>query len=198
MIRLPSSPALAGASRRAAAALLAALGLCGPVLAQEEPAQVKRTTELREAPGDASRSLAALPAEAAVTRLGERQGPWVRVRTAANATGWVHLFDIGTPTGSTGNAASGALRSVAGFFSKPAAQRSTTPTATLGIRGLGAEDLAQAQPDPAAVGRMEALRANEAQARQYARAAALTTVPVEPLPAPVRPTSVHTPAASPQ
>ncbi|RYY66411.1 MAG: hypothetical protein EOO24_54070, partial [Comamonadaceae bacterium] len=51
-------------------ALALAAGLPPAAQAQEEPAVVKRATELREAPGDAGRSLAALPADSTLTRLG--------------------------------------------------------------------------------------------------------------------------------
>ena len=48
---------------------------------------------------------------------------------------------LGAPTGSAPSAASGVLRSVTGLF-RPAAP-ATVSTSTLGIRGLGAEDLRQ-------------------------------------------------------
>jgi len=159
----------------------------------DEAAMTKRATELREAPGESARSLGALPAQAPVTRLTQRQGPWIQVKTAAGATGWVHLFDVGPATGagsagasSTGGGAAGALRSVTSFFTKPSQQRATTSTSTIGIRGLGAGDLAQAQPDTAAVARMEALRQDETQARRFARTASLAAATVEALPAPAR------------
>jgi hypothetical protein len=158
--------------------------------AQDESALVKRSTELREAPGETGRSLASLPAETALTRLGDRQGPWIRVRTAAGATGWVHLFDVGPASrgaaAPTSGGAAGALRGVTSFFTKPSEQRSATATSTIGIRGLDAQDIAQAQPDTGAVTRMETLRVAEPQARQFARDASLKTASVEPLPTPSR------------
>lgn len=166
------------------AAVLAASALPGLALAEEEAAVVKRGSELRETPGDGGRVLAPLPAETPVTRTGERQGAWVRVRTTAGAAGWVHLFDVGPASGSGSGAMAGAFRSVTSLFSKPAAQRTTTSTSTIGIRGLGAEDLAQAQPDVQAVSRMEALRQSDNDARQFARRAQLAAVRVEPLPDP--------------
>ena len=181
------------ASRRHAAALAACVALAlaavpALVHAQEEAAVVKRASELREAPGDTGRVLQPLPAATALTRTGERQGPWVHVRTAAGTAGWVHLFDIGPATGggtaSGGNVLSGALRGVQGLFAKPADRPLTTATSTIGIRGLGAEDIANAQPDPAAVARMEALRVSDADARGFAQTAAWQPVPVDPLPAP--------------
>jgi hypothetical protein len=158
--------------------------------AQDESALVKRSTELREAPGETGRSLASLPAETALTRLGDRQGPWIRVRTAAGATGWVHLFDVGPASrgaaAPTSGGAAGALRGVTSFFTKPSEQRSATATSTIGIRGLDAQDIAQAQPDTGAVTRMETLRVAEPQARQFARDASLKTASVDPLPTPSR------------
>jgi hypothetical protein len=160
--------------------------LAGSAWAQEA-AVTRRATELRETPGDGGRSIAALPAQAAVTRTEQRQGPWVQVRTANGASGWVHLFDLG-PAGTSAAADSGnslvggALRGVGSLFgggSKPA-----TTSTTAGIRGLGAEDLAQSQPDPAAVKRMEALRQGDGDVRSFAERAAWRPAAVDPLPAP--------------
>lgn len=171
--------------RRLAGAALLALLPALPALAQEA-AVTKRATELRERPGDTGRSLAPLPAQAAVTRLAERQGPWVQVRTAAGATGWVHLFDIGPADGASrgsGGLVGGALRGVTGLFSRP---EPVSRGSTAGIRGLGAEDLAQSQPNLGAVTQMEALRQSEAEARAFAGSAALQPVAVEPLAPPRR------------
>jgi hypothetical protein len=172
------------------------LALLLPSARAQEAALTRRATELRDAPADSGRSLAALPAQAAVTRTSERKGPWVQVRTAEGATGWVHLFDLG-PASAGGSAASGgdlvggALRGVTSLFGGRASTQAAT---TSGIRGLGAEDLAQAQPDAAAVTQMERLRQSEAEARSFAARAAWTPAAVEPLPAPARAAS---PAAGP-
>lgn len=173
---------------------LAATLMLSPALAQSgEPAATRRATELREAPGDGGRSLASLPAQSPLTRLTERQGPWVRVRTEAGATGWLHLFDVG-PAGAGGNAAAGALRGITSLFGKSGPATMTVPTSTIGVRGLSAEELAQAQPNPAAVTRVEALRQSEGQARAFASAAAIRAVAVEPLAPPARPPAAGVPA----
>src|SRR5687768_16635734 len=141
---------------RALCVLALAAGLAPAAFAQEA-AVTRRATELRDAPGDKGKSIAALPAQAAVTRTSERQGPWVQVRTDAGATGWVHLFDIG-PAGTAkegGSTAGNALRGVTGLFG---GSRQTQTGSTAGIRGLDAQDLANAQPNPGAVTQMEALR----------------------------------------
>jgi len=160
----------------------------GAGLAQTDAGVLRRPAELRESPAETARSLAALPAQSLVNRLGERQGSWIQVRTPAGLTGWVHLFDVGapgTPGAQTGSSATGgALRGLASLFSKSSSGSAgtTVATTTVGIRGLSAEDIANAQPNPVAVRDMEALRQSESQAREFASSAALNPRSVEPLP----------------
>ena len=157
---------------------------------QSDTITIKRATELREAPGENARSLAPLPVQTQVTRLMARQGPWIEVRTVQGATGWIHMFDAGTaPPAQGGNAATGALRGIADFFGRGGAQASTrvTGTSTIGIRGLGAEDIANAQPNLAAVAQVEGMRLNAEQARLFGASAALTQQNVAELPAPAPP-----------
>lgn len=177
--------------RRLGIAIAAALALAVPAAMAQggEPAMTKRATDVRETPADNGRSLASLPAQTAVTRLGDRRGPWIQVRTESGQTGWLHLFDIGPAAGAAKAQAGGdsgganVLRNVGGLFSRGPA---TTATSASGVRGLSAQDIANAQPNPAAVGQMEALRQTEDDARAFAGAAALAAVAVEPLPAPAR------------
>ena len=177
-----------------------ALIVSAAAFAQTEAVLIKRAAQLRDAPGESSRSVANLPLQTAVTRLGDRQGPWIKVRTADGTQGWVHMFDItSASTAPSGNAGTSALRSITGFFNKGSAQAnaSSLPTSTVGIRGLGAEDLANSQPNMAAVAQAGATRADETQARQFANAASLVSRNVNPLPvpaAPARTTSPGTPA----
>ena len=159
--------------------------------AQGDPGILRRAAELRESPAPNAASLAALPAQASVTRLAGRQGAWIQVRTAADVTGWVHLFDVGSPGSPTtapaqGGAPSGsnALRGLTSLLSGGASGGTTVPTTTVGIRGLGGEDVAQAQPNAEAVAQMEALRQSEAQARAFASGATLVSQTVTPLPSP--------------
>ncbi len=175
------------------------LGFCAMLLAssvahaQSEPVLLKRPAELREAPGESSRSLAALAERTALTRSGARQGAWIQVRTEQGATGWVHMFDVGSSSGAApSGAGTSALRGLTNFFNKGSAQgATTTATSTLGIRGLGAEDLNRSQPSIAAVDQIDGLRMTADQARQFASGAALAARTVDPLPepAPVQNTS---------
>lgn len=164
---------------------------------------IKRATELREAPGETAASRGPLAVATAVTRLGPRQGPWIEVRTAQGASGWVHMFDVGsTAPAQGGNAATGALRGLTSFFGKGGAQApaTTTATATIGIRGLGAEDITNAQPNLEAVAQAEALRMDSARARQFGADATLVAEAVEPLPVPppaTRSTTGNAPGTTP-
>ena len=171
--------------RTALRTLLAAVFLLPAAWAQEA-AMTRRPVELREAPGDQARAIASLPAQAGVTRSNERQGPWVKVATAAGLSGWVHLFDIGPASAPAagGGGAGNALRGVTSLFGgTPQAPRTGT---TAGIRGLGAEDIAQAQPNAGAVARMEAQRQSEADVRSFAERSGWQPAAVEALPEPSR------------
>jgi len=154
----------------------------------DEAALTRRALELRASPGDTGPSVAQLPAQAPVTRLDSRQGPWIQVRTATGATGWVHLFDLGPAAGGgSGEAgasglASNALRGVTNLFGGGGAPRQAAGS-TAGIRGLEAEALANAHPDPAAVQQMAGWRQSEDDARAYANRAPWKAVDVPPLPA---------------
>lgn len=165
--------------------LLAVAFLLPPAWAQEA-AVTRRPVQLRDAPGDQARSIASLPAQAAVTRGSERHGPWVKV-TAGSAAGWVHLFDIGpaSAAGSDGGGVAGsALRSITSLFGGGASPQRTASTA--GIRGLGAEDIANANPDPGAVARMEAQRQSDRDVRSFAERSNWRATDVAPLPEPSR------------
>ena len=175
-----------------------AAGLAWAVLASvsggaqaQEAAVVKRATQLRDAPAETGASVAPLEANTVVTRSNERKGAWTRVSTPQGATGWVHMFDLGPQSGAAApgnNAATSGLRSLGGLFGGNSGA-TTTATSTVGIRGLGAEDIANAQPNPAAVGQAEGLRVNADQARQFASAAALQPREVPALAQPALPTS---------
>jgi hypothetical protein len=171
-------------------ALAALVTFAGATHAQDA-AVVKRATQLRDTPAESGASVAPLAANTVVTRSSERKGPWAKVSTAQGATGWVHMFDLGPQAGSasgTGNAATGGLRGLGGLFGGNSGS-TTTATSTVGIRGLGAEDIANAQPNPEAVTQAEGLRVNADQARKFATTASLQSRTVPPLAEPPRPTT---------
>ncbi len=169
--------------------------------AQSEAVVSKRATDLRDAPNEASRSLAALPVDTPLTRLPTRQGSWIQVRMANGTTGWVHMFDLGSATAPSApsNAATGALRGLTNFFNRGGqSAKTTTATSTVGIRGLGAEDIAQAQPNLDALNRADGFRQDAVQAQRFAADASVRARFVEPLPVPVPPQSVAPEATNPR
>ncbi|MDZ7937320.1 MAG: SH3 domain-containing protein [Rhodoferax sp.] len=168
------------------AALLLLASTCS--LAQEAML-TKRATTLRDAPATTAATVVNLPAQSALTRLPARQGPWVQVRTAAGLTGWVHLFDVASTAeqGAVAGATTGALRGLTNFFNRGNTAAPTSPTATVGIRGLSAEDLSSAQPNMAALAQAEAQRQDANQARKFAADATLMVQNVAPLPTPAPP-----------
>ena len=179
--------------------LFVASAIGTPVHAQQaDTLTIKRAAELRESPSESARSVAVLALQSQVTRLGARQGPWIEVRTAQGVNGWVHMFDAGVPPSAQGsNTSSGALRGITSLFSKGSAQPAvSTSTATIGIRGLGAEDITNAQPNLDAVARAEAMRQDAAQARLFGSTATLSAQVVPPLPAPQPPIRAATPGGT--
>lgn len=171
---------------------LLVLALLGSLSAQAQDALfTKRQTTLREGPAESATALATLPAQTALTRQPTRQGAWVQVKTAAGASGWIHLFDVGPATeqSSVASAATCALRGLSNLFNRGSAQNQNTSgtTATVGIRGLGAEDIANAQPNLAALAQAEGLRQDATQAKRFATEAGLSARTVDALPVPAPP-----------
>lgn len=185
---------------RSTTVLLAWVLACSPAWGQTPPASetllVKRATELRSGPGESQPSLGPLAAQTTVTRLPGRQGPWVEVRSATNTTGWLHMFDLtsAASAGGVGNVATGALRTIGNFFNRSSvpAANSGGVTATVGIRGLTAEDLERSQPNLNAVLMLETMRQDARQTRSFAAQMQWTTQAVEALPVPPPPAGAQT------
>ena len=169
---------------RAFTGSLVLLGFLGMAQAQEE-AMIKRATQLRSAPGDTSSALADLAASAKVTRTAQRQGAWVQVRAESGATGWIHMFDIGTPA--RDNAAASALRAVGNPLGGVGS--TAVSTSTVGIRGLGEGNVSQSvgasgrgATQSKGLGQADRMRVTANEARAFAAAAALQPRRVDALP----------------
>lgn len=169
--------------------------MLGATTAQaQDIAFVKRPTALRASPGDSGAVVTPLEASTAVQRSTERKGAWIKVSTAQGSSGWVHMFDLGAPAGAApasaqsgvSGAATAGLRGLNTLLGGNAGA-TTTATSTVGLRGLGAEDIAHAQPNKDAVQRAHQLRASDDQARQFASRASLQAHSVPPLAAPPSP-----------
>ena len=139
---------------RTLASLLVAL-LLVPALALAEPATVIRATELKQSPATDAAGVATLAETTKVDAL-ERKGGWTRVRTEGGAEGWVRMLALryaGTGEAKQGDAGISQVLNVA---------RTGTSGAqvTTGVRGLDAEQLANARPNPAELRKMESYSAS--------------------------------------
>jgi hypothetical protein len=147
---------------RTLASLLVAL-LLVPALALAEPATVIRATELKQSPATDAAGVATLAETTKVDAL-ERKGGWTRVRTEGGAEGWVRMLALryaGTGEAKQGDAGISQVLNVA---------RTGTSGAqvTTGVRGLDAEQLANARPNPAELRKMESYSASRDGAEGFA------------------------------
>ena len=113
-----------------------------------ESASVIRATDLKAEPATDAQTVLALPENAAVETL-ERKGGWTRVK-AGTAEGWVRLLALrygGPGAAKRGDSGASQLFNVA--------RTGTSGTqVTTGVRGLDAEMIASARPNPAELARL--------------------------------------------
>jgi hypothetical protein len=127
-----------------------------------EPATVIRPAELKQDPATDAATLATLPENTAVDAL-ERKGGWTRVKAGANE-GWVRMLSLrfgGATTAKPGASGVSQLFNVA--------RTGTSGTqATTGVRGLDSEQIANAQPNPAELAKLEKFASDREQASGFA------------------------------
>src|SRR5207253_463096 len=111
----------------------------------------------------------------------ERRGAWVSV-TSADKKGWVKLYQVRIGDGPEKQGSSGLNQ----LWNAGQTGRSGTQgiVATTGIRGMSAENLKEAKPNPKEVEKLDHFQANDAQARTQAQGAGLTEREVSWLPKP--------------
>jgi hypothetical protein len=128
------------------------------------PATLVRATELKRAPASDAQAVAQL-AENAKVEAGERRGGWVQVEDAAGTKGWVRLLLL--RYGGAGDAKQGDS-GIAQLFNVARTGSSGTQVTT-GVRGLDAEQLANAQPNPQQLERLERYAVGDDAARTFAQ-----------------------------
>ena len=153
---------------------LAALVLLFPALALAEPATVIRATELKQSPATDAASVAPLAENARVDAL-ERKGGWTRVKAEGGAEGWVRMLALryaGAGEAKQGDAGISQILNVA---------RTGTSGAqvTTGVRGLDAEQLANAKPNAAELKKMERYAASRDGAEGFAAKGKLSAQQVD-------------------
>jgi hypothetical protein len=149
-----------------------ALLLLLPMVVLAEPATVIRATELKQEPASDSATLAALAENTAVEVL-ERKSGWTRVK-AQPGEGWVRMLAL--RFGGTAPAKPGAT-GVTQLFNVARTGSSGTQVTT-GVRGLDAEQIANAQPNPAELAKLEKFAADRDTAAGFAAQGKLSATPV--------------------
>jgi hypothetical protein len=143
-----------------------------PLLASAEPASVVRATELKQEPATDSATLAALPENASVEAL-ERKGGWTRVKTS-RGEGWVRMLALRYKPGTAKAGDSGAKE----LYNVARTGSSGTQTTT-GVRGLSAEQISNAQPNPAEMNKLQEFAADRGAATGFAAEGSLSAKSVE-------------------
>ena len=144
-----------------------------PLLAAAEPATLIRATELKQEPATDATTVAKLPENTAVEAL-QRKGGWTRIKAGASE-GWVRMLALrfgGPGEAKKGDSGLSQLFNVA---------RTGTSGAqvTTGARGLDAEQLANAQPNPAELAKLAGFAADPDAAASFAAKGKLSATAVE-------------------
>ena len=154
-------------------ALWALSALWTPIV-HADPATVVRPTQLKKEPAADAETVAALEENAAV-ETAERRGGWMRVNTDAGVTGWVQFLALRFSGSGTAKASNSGI---ARQFNL-ARIGSSGSQVTTGVRGLDAEDISGAQPNAAALQRMDAYAVSANDAGQFAADGKLQSQNVE-------------------
>lgn len=151
--------------KRKSLLLLAALAGCWMLAAWAvDSARIVRATDMRDAPYTDARMLELLRAETTVEIL-ERQGGWYHVKlTDSGRQGWVRMSSLRMEQTAEAQAGAGWFASLF----RAGRSSATWTTATTGIRGLKAEDIANAAPDFDEVEQLNGYAASPADARTFA------------------------------
>ena len=153
----------ASLSIRALASLLVAFSLFAPALCLAEAATVIRATELKQSPATDAVSVGQFAENAKVDAL-ERQGGWTRVRAAGGAEGWVRMLSLRYDGGSTARQGDSGIAQALNV-----ARTGTSGTqVTTGVRGLDADQLANAKPNTAELKKLERYSASKDAAAAFA------------------------------
>jgi hypothetical protein len=144
-----------------------------PLLAWAEPATTIRQVEMKKGPAADADTIGTIAENTALDAL-ERKGGWTRVKTASGE-GWVRMLAL--RFGGPGEAKKGSS-GVSQLFNVARTGSSGT-TVTTGVRGLDPEMLANAQPNPAELAKMEQFAVTQDAAAGFAARGKLQARQVE-------------------
>ena len=143
-----------------------------PAAALAEPATIVRATDLKQAPATDAATLATLAENTAVEAL-ERKSGWTRVK-AVEGEGWVRMLSLRFGAATAPKAGASGLTQVFNV-----ARTGTSGTqVTTGVRGLDAEQLATARPNPAELAKLGQFAANRDAAASFAAEGKLSATPL--------------------
>jgi len=145
----------------------------------KETGTTRSAVELLATPFRDAKPAGQLPANTKVDVL-ERHGGWLKI-TAQGKTGWAKLHQVRSGEGPEGKS-SGEGLAILKNVGQTGRSGSQGIIATTGIRGMSAEELKNAKPDPAAVKKVDGYSVTASQAREYAKAAGLKEKNVPSLP----------------
>jgi hypothetical protein len=139
-----------------------AIVLLLPLAALAEPATVIKPSELKQQPATDAATVATLAENTAVDAL-ERKGGWTRIKAPAGE-GWVRMLSLRFGAAAPAKAGSSGLTQLFNV-----ARTGTSGTqVTTGVRGLEADQIAAAQPNPAELAKLEGFAADRAAAEKFA------------------------------
>jgi uncharacterized protein YgiM (DUF1202 family) len=159
---------------------------CIALTASAETAVTTRNTELQAKAQSDAATLATLPANTSVEVVG-RQGGWSQVK-ASGKDGWIRLLHLkfNSSGAASGSGSSDPLAGLNNLLSS--GRTSNSATTTQGIKGLTAEKVKDANPDPAEFKKMQGYAVSKSVAQSFSHKNKLASAKVEYLanPAPVR------------
>lgn len=164
--------------------LMLALAFSLPAVALQA-AEAGRTlvaADLKQQPFVDAATVVNLPADTVLEVL-RRQGGWMQVKTGANE-GWLKMTAVKLGTAAATPGKSGNSLSTLVNLATTGRSGSSGVTVTTGVRGLGQEELKNAQPDHEAVNRMSSFTAARNEAAAFAAGAKLQSQTLEYLAAP--------------
>lgn len=167
------------------ALLLLALVLSLSGAATLQAAEAGRTivaADLKQQPFIDAATVVNLPAGTGLEVL-QRQGGWMQVKSGTGE-GWLKMTAVKLGTATATQEKSGNGLSTLVNLATTGRSGSSGVTVTTGVRGLGQEELKNAQPNPEAVSKMESFTAARNETAAFASSAKLQSQTLEYLSAP--------------
>jgi hypothetical protein len=159
--------------------LVLLLPLLSPLPLLAQPASVVRDSEMKAEPFADAKTITVLKTKQKV-EVGVRRGGWYQAKSSDGKTGWLRLTSV--LISSTQGRGDNGVASTAKLL-QTGRSGSTGVTAATGVRGLDSADVVNANPDTAAVVKLDAMQINSAQTRRFAADGQLSAQGIDYLPA---------------